>query len=124
MNCKHCEPLINGETHILQEGFSAYQNGDHAKAFQLLLPQAEAGSATAQCLVGSLYSLGWGVSLNGDEAVKWYLKAGQQGCGLSYNNLATIYQGTLPDVGADPEKAKECRRKAIENCFQMIAESE
>jgi uncharacterized protein len=120
MSCKHCESLINGEPDVLQEGFSAYEGGDYAKALQFLLPYAESEVVVAQCMIGSMYQLGLGTPMNGLEAVKWYLRAGEQGCGLSYNNLATIYSGTLSDVTPDPEKAKECWQKATDNGFTMV----
>jgi TPR repeat protein len=119
MGCKHCEGLINGEPSELAAGFAAYRQYDYTTAFQLLLPYAEAGHITAECLIGSMHQLGLGAPQSGLEAAKWYERASQQGCGVSYNNLATIYLGTTPDVPADPEKAQECWRKAVENGFEM-----
>lgn len=122
MGCELCDSIINQEPEEFQEGFIAYQNGDFAKAYKLLLRFAETESRIAHCLVGSMYHLGLGTSHNGSEAIKLYLKASQQGCAVSYNNLATIYSETLPDVPADPEKVKEYYRKAYENGFDMIPE--
>ena len=119
MNCRHCEALIDAQPSDVHAGFSAYQEGDYTTAFQLLLPYAEAGSVIAECLIGSLHQLGFGAPRSGREAIKWYERAGQQGCGLSYSNLATIYMGTSPDVPADLEKAWARWRKAVENGFEM-----
>jgi hypothetical protein len=70
-----------------------------------------------------MHQLGFGAPCSGLEAVKWHERAGQQGCGLSYNNLATIYMGTTPDIPADPERAQECWPKAVENGFEMAEPS-
>jgi TPR repeat protein len=115
--CRYCESVVSGEHNDLQDGFFEYQDGNYTKALHLLLPCAEEGKIVAQCLIGSLYQLGFGTHLNGPEAVKWYFKAGRQGCGLAYHNLATIYSGTLPDVAPDSEKAGEYRAKATANGF-------
>ncbi len=104
----------------MQEAFSTYQSGDYDRAFALLYPFAEKGEIVAQCLVGSLYQLGWGTEPNGLKAIEWYLKAGKKGCGLSFNNLATIYGGTMPDVAADEERVREYQRRARENGFDFF----
>ena len=76
----------------IEEGLKAYEEGYYTKAFRLLLPLAEAGSVDAQCSVGSMYHLGFGVETDLDKAIKWYSLAGEQGHPVAQNNLGMIYR--------------------------------
>ena len=107
----------------LEEGMAAYDHGDYVKAFELLVRFAEKGMAPAQCMVASMYHLGFGVPINGAEALKWYHRAAEQGYALAYNNLGSLYATGCPGVPVDREKAKECYRRAVECGFEMIPHS-
>ncbi len=69
-----------------EKGFNAYSEGDYATALAEWRPLAEQGDANGQFGLGLLYSNGWGVDLNDDEALKWYeLAAGQNHGEAAYN---------------------------------------
>lgn len=104
----------------LNEAMKAYDHGEYERALQLLRPLAENGSSEAQCMVGSIYHLSLGVPCDGDEAVKWYRRAAEQGHPVALNNLGTLYRTGLPGVPIDNQQAGECYRKAVEAGFQMI----
>ena len=61
------------------DGMEAYERGDYATALQKWLPLAEQGGAMAQAMIGSMYDEGMGVPKNDAEAVKWLIKAAEQG---------------------------------------------
>lgn len=75
----------------------------------------------AQCLVASIYQLGLGVNIDVLAAESWYLKAGEQGCPLSYNNLATMYAMDYVELKGKSEKAGEYFDRAVELGFDVVA---
>ncbi len=85
-----------------QEGFTAYERGDFAQAYQIWLPLAEAGDSDAQFGVGVILDNGQGVSENDAEAAKWYRLAAEHGNPDAQFNLALLY-----DSGKGVEQNKE-----------------
>ncbi len=73
-----------------QKGFDAYSEGDYTTALAEWRPLAEEGDASGQFGLGLLYSNGWGVDLNDDEALKWYGLAAGQGHGEAAYNLGVM----------------------------------
>lgn len=73
-----------------QKGFDAYSEGDYTIALAEWRPIAEEGDAGGQFGLGLLYSNGWGVDLNDDEALKWYELAAGQGHGEAAYNLGVM----------------------------------
>ena len=61
------------------DGVDAYENGNFTKALRDFLPLAENGHVKAQALIGIMYSLGQGVTVDEVEAFKWYQKAALNG---------------------------------------------
>ena len=61
------------------DGIDAYEAGDFTKALQDWLPLAENGHVRAQAMIGIMFSLGQGVSVDETEAFRWYLKAANNG---------------------------------------------
>ena len=57
----------------------------------MLKPLAEQGNATAQYRLGQLYFLGWGVSKDTQEAVKWFRRAVGQGVPEAQLSLGVSY---------------------------------
>lgn len=52
---------------------------DYARVMKLAEPSARNGSALAQRLLGNMWSLGQGVPIDAQQAVKWHTLAAQQG---------------------------------------------
>jgi TPR repeat protein len=69
-----------------------------------------------------MFQAGLGVEVDGPRALEWYLKAAEQGHAIAYNNLGTIYHVGMPGVAADPAKARECYKKAVQLGFDMVPE--
>lgn len=96
----------------LEKGIRAFSKGNYTLALELLLPLAEAGNAKAQCYLGSMYQGGLGVPVDGQQAVKWFLRAAEQEVdaehisATAYNNLATIYTTGVFGVNADTGLAR------------------
>ena len=62
-----------------EDGAKAYKAGDYKTAVELWRPLAEQGFAKAQFNLGQSYAQGRGVQQNYEQAIKWFLKAADQG---------------------------------------------
>ena len=74
-----------------QKGLAAYNAGDYVTAIQEWTPLAGAGDASAQYVLGVIYSTGQGVLQDNVEAVKWYRLAADQGYAQAQFNLGVMY---------------------------------
>lgn len=74
-----------------EDGIRAYQSLDYKTAFEQLLPCAEQANAEAQCLIGTMYEEGWGVTQDFAAAFLWYRKAADQGHATAQFCLAGMY---------------------------------
>jgi uncharacterized protein len=92
------------------EGLQEFQSQNYDRAFELLLPLAEAGDAESQAILGNLYQFGCGIDQDLAQAALWYERAALQGYGVAANNLAEM-------LTEEPEKAAYWRSKAIEQGF-------
>jgi len=72
-------------------GQEAYNSGDYQTALAEWQPLAEEGNADGQFGMGLLYGNGFGVPLDDDQALKWYLLAADQGHAEAQCNLAVMY---------------------------------
>jgi TPR repeat protein len=120
--CLLCQDVLDGGKTNLQSGFSAYQSGDYETAYALLIPFAQAGAPVALCLVGSMKHLGFGTPPDYKQAADYYQRAGQKGCALSFNNLATMYAIGLVDGKPNTAEAKKYLAKAITLGFDLVQE--
>ena len=109
----------------LLKAIDELERGNHAAAFELLVPLADAGNPKAQCNIATLYHLGLGVKTDGVKAIELYLKVAEQDIreehlsGIAYNNLATIYFTGLPGVEPDKKKGEEYLARARQLGFEM-----
>lgn len=72
------------------------KGGDNLAAeFKETKLRAESGNATAQNLLGIMYSLGRGVPKNYAQGMKWHHKAAEQGLADAQNLLGLMYAGGL-----------------------------
>ena len=75
----------------LDDADAAYNRGDYAQTLHLLGPLAAQGDAGAQSNIGYMYSNGYGVIQNHQEALKWFRLAAAQGDAMAQNNIGTMY---------------------------------
>jgi len=75
----------------LEDGFSAWSEGDYSTALREWQPLAEAGDVDAQSAIGFMYFNGQGVEQDYLQAFAWYRRAARQGNALAQNNLALMY---------------------------------
>ena len=75
----------------LEDGLKAYDAGDFSTAFEILLPFAERGKASAQYSLGMMYDFGLGVSQDYAEARRWLLMAAKQDYSNAQFNLGLHY---------------------------------
>ena len=122
MTCKICHSSSAVESPELNRAVSQFENGNYGKALELALPLAEKGDATAQCMVGGLSHTGLGGKIDIPAAIGWLQKAGEQGCGLAWHNLSTLYLTGGDRIEANKDEALRCRQRAIENGFDFNVE--
>lgn len=91
-----------------EEGTAAYEEEDFDRAFEIMLPLAEAGDRDAQTVIGGMYYLGRGVERDPERAIEWYRLAAKQGQEIAQNNLANLL------LDEDPEEAIEWMHVAAE----------
>jgi TPR repeat protein len=119
------KPMGKFDSPEVLAALDAIENRNYSRAFELLLPIANAGNPKAQCNLATLYQAGWGVNADGLKAVELYLHVAEQQIveeclsGVAYNNLATIYSTGLRGIMPDPEKAKVYHRRAEALGFTM-----
>ena len=90
-------PSHSADLKVAEEAISRH---DFTTAHKIMLPLAEQGNVIAQYNLGVMYDLGDGISLNYEEAFKWYYLAANQGHPKAQNNLGTLYRngdGVLQD---------------------------
>ncbi len=74
-----------------QDGKRAYLQGNYATALKKFEPLAESGHGESQHYLGVIYEEGRGVPKAAKTAIKWYLKAVQQGHTEAHTRLERIY---------------------------------
>lgn len=97
----------------IEEGKSAYDNGNYKKAFRIFKPLAEQGSTIPQYNLGLMYYNGRGVPQDYSKAVEWYRKAAEQGLAAAQYNLGFMY-GNGEGVPLNFNNAAKWTRKAAE----------
>ncbi len=75
-----------------QKGWKAYSATDYATALAEWQALADAGDRNACYGMGLLYGNGFGVDLNDDLALKYYLVAAEKGHAEAQYNLGVMYQ--------------------------------
>ncbi len=102
---------------------------DHDKAAFVdhMRKSAEAGYAPAQIELGQSYQDGDGVAQDGQEALKWYLAAAEQGVAEAQNDYGFVYFYGKAGVAKDEAKAIPWFRKAADqgdtNSQTLLAEA-
>lgn len=76
-------------------GRAAYEQGDFRTAREQWQAPAEAGDATAQAALGSLYIHGEGVPIDYREALKWTQLAAEQDDVTGQFNMGSLHAGGL-----------------------------
>lgn len=73
------------------KGQDAYNSGDYQTAIAEWQPLADGGDVEAQFGMGLLYANGFGVSLDDNEALKWYRLAAAQNHANAQCNIAVMH---------------------------------
>jgi TPR repeat protein len=79
-----------------EKGVAAYRQKDYATALQVF--QSVPTDGRAQFYLGLMYRNGRGVPKDDAQAVKWYLKASQNGSRIAEYNMALIYDDPKSSV--------------------------
>lgn len=97
----------------LDEGMTAFKQGDYEVAFRILKPFAEQGNAEVQSALGLMYARGTGVLQDLDKAFTWFQKAALQGDSSGQFGLGYMF-GKGISVPQDYVKAAKWLHKAAE----------
>jgi predicted nucleic acid-binding Zn-ribbon protein len=84
-----------GECAIRGGEYVAFDRSNYATALKVWLPQAEAGDAAAQNMVGEIYVKGLGAAPQYDLAAKWFKRAAEQDYARAKVNLGYLYEQGL-----------------------------
>ena len=97
----------------VDDGRTAYDEGNYEAAFNAFSKSAEQGDAEAQYKLADMYREGEGVPQDYKQAASWYLKAAEQGIAIAQFQVGGMY---LRGEGRpqDPEQAMSWFRKAAE----------
>ncbi len=95
------------------DGLTAYNRGDHSRAFSVFLSLAAGGNANAQYNVGLMYDRGLGVPKEERPAMFWYRKAAEQGDADAQFSVGAMYDMGR-GVPKDDQQAMSWYRKAAE----------
>ncbi|MDB9753100.1 sel1 repeat family protein [Oceanospirillaceae bacterium] len=76
----------------LDEGKTAFDNGDYSAAVELLLPLAIDGNGYAQYRMGYMYAVGKGVQRSHKKKLEWYERAAKSGYVPAFSSTARAYQ--------------------------------
>ena len=90
----------------LVKGQDAYNSGDYQTAIAEWQPLADGGDAEAQFGMGQLYANGFGVPLDDNEALKWYLLAADQQHANAQCNIAVMHANGWGVAQSDDEAYK------------------
>ena len=94
-----------------KEGATAYNAKNYSLALKEIFPLAKAGDPQAQHLLGLMYYMGRGVTIDYRAALAWHRKAAEQGqADAQYVVGAMYYTGN--SVAADPAQAVTWFRRA------------
>ena len=94
-----------------EEGFDAYQSGEHQRAREIWERAAANGDSRSMFSLGSLYMRGTGVAQSAEDAYAWFLRAAEVGLPQAQYNVAfMLEQGN--GVDSDPASALRWYEKA------------
>ncbi|MBF0280826.1 MAG: sel1 repeat family protein [SAR324 cluster bacterium] len=68
------------------------EKNEFSKAYELLLPFAQAGNAEAEELIGVMYAMGLGVKRDDVRAFEWYLRASMKGHPGAQSGIGWYYE--------------------------------
>jgi TPR repeat protein len=87
------------------DAVEAMHRGDFAKAYCIMRPLAEAGDAESQFNIGWMYLNGYGLRVDGQQALQWWMKASDQGHTDASFSLGMLYSTGEGKVARDLNKA-------------------
>ena len=103
---------MNNINQQIEEASNALNNEKYKKALTILEPLAKTQNAQALSMLGTMYQLGTGVTVDGKKAVELLSKAVSLGVGVAAHNLGTIYITGLPGIKKDAALSKKYYRLA------------
>jgi len=85
------ENMLAEDIMTLRSGIAAFETKQFVRAYQLLLPLAEAGNIDAQYRLAIMAQNGLGMVVNQNDAVRWMRGAAEQGFDLAQHGLGFMY---------------------------------
>ena len=75
----------------LEDGLSAYAQGDYDTAWTICQPLADEGNVEAMFCVGQMHANGFGVAMDDEQAMKWFGMAAGEGHPEALYRLAVMH---------------------------------
>ena len=112
-----CVSAWAGPQEDYRKGWEYFQAKDYAEAVKLYRKAAEQGNASAQFILGNMYSNGEGVPQDYVTAYMWYDLAGSTGNKLGVEYRDKIAKRMTPaDVSEAQRRASVCMKSNYKNC--------
>lgn len=96
---------------LYEDGFQQYLEERYSEALPLLKRASELGSGDADCQLGVMYELGYGVLADAAEAFRCFERAAKRGSSGGQYRLGKCYQEGI-GTAVDKRKALHWHRKA------------
>lgn len=97
----------------LDTGLTLFEQGNYSAALSALLPEAEAGNAHAQYVVGIVLAQGYVAAADPPAGADWLRRAAEQGYVQAQVELARMYR-TGDGVPEDPAEMVKWYRRAAQ----------
>ena len=97
--------INNSVAEVLDDAVEAMRTGDFAEAYCVMRPLAEQGDAYAQYNIGWMYHNGYGLSVNNNRALDWWLLASKQGYSDASFSIGLLYSLGEGNVARDVDLA-------------------
>lgn len=102
-----CIMLVTGAAHAasLDEAIRRYESGQYQEAAKILIPLAEAGDASAQQKLSTMYFYGRGVPENEERAMQWARRSADKGNldAMFFIGTMYVFGDVIPKTVSDPD---------------------
>ena len=105
--------------YVVAEPLVDETNWEETKQQRLEVQKAEQGDAKAQFNLAVMYENGTGLKKNREEAIKWYLKAAEQGHESAKTRLLKLGHAHLEDVQKGTEKGEQADFSSISEAISQ-----
>jgi len=107
----------------LDSAKGAYEQKDYATALKEFAVLAEQGSDVAQLTVGKMYMIGEGVTVDRDQAIRWFKAAAVQGNADAQFFLGAMYLLPQKDIGEGLKWLRLSAEQGLQDAQYLLAKA-